>query len=42
MNAYNTPELEIIAFGAEDIITTSEPDLGPSTEKTVSLRFDEF
>ena len=42
MNAYNTPELEIIAFEAEDIIVTSEPDLGPSTEQTVSLRFDEF
>ena len=42
MKNYTTPDFEIIALDAEDIITTSEPDLGPSTDKTVSLRFDEF
>ena len=35
---YNTPELEIIAFDAEDVIATSEPAL----EEVVTLIYDEF
>ena len=35
---YNTPELEIIAFDAEDVIATSEPTL----EEVVELIYDEF
>ena len=42
MKNYNAPELEITLFDVEDVIATSEPDLGPSTDKVVSLRFDEF
>ena len=35
---YTTPELEIVAFDAEDIVTTSEPTL----EDVVELIYDEF
>ena len=35
---YNTPELEIIAFDAEDVIATSEPSL----DEVVELIYDEF
>ena len=35
---YNTPELEIIAFDAEDVIATSEPTL----DEVVELIYDEF
>ena len=35
---YTTPELEIVAFDAEDIVTTSEPTL----EDVVELIYDAF
>ena len=38
MNTYTTPELEIIALSAEDIITTSEPTL----DDVVELVYDQF
>ena len=38
MNTYNTPELEIIALDAEDVIATSEPTL----EDVVELVWDEL
>ena len=38
MNTYSTPELEIIAFDAEDVIATSEPTL----EDVVELVWDEL
>ena len=38
MTTYTTPELEVIAFEADDIIATSEPTMDAVTE----LPYDEF
>ena len=38
MNTYTTPELDVIAFDADDIIATSEPTMDAVTE----LPYDEF
>lgn len=38
MKNYTTPEMEIIALSAEDIITTSEPTL----DDVVELVYDQF
>ena len=38
MNTYTTPELELIAFDADDIIATSEPTMDAVAE----LPYDEF
>ena len=38
MTTYTTPELEVIAFEADDIIATSEP----TTDAVVELLYDEF
>ncbi len=42
MNTYTTPELEIIAFDAEDIIATSEVSNIPDVDQVVSLGVDIF
>ena len=38
MKTYTTPELEVIAFDADDIIATS----GPAMDDVVELLYDEF
>ena len=38
MATYTTPELEVIAFEADDIIATSEP----TTDAVVELSHDQF
>ena len=40
MNTYTTPELEAIAFEADDIIATSEPE--PAMDAVVELLHDQF